>query len=194
MSYKVQFLNDDEFERLPAQNIQNKVGVAYPESGEAYVRRTGIPVVDAFTLAHELEHLDGDSLGEHYDSKNQCYYKDTGQWLQTAAPFMNFIPGIGTVASMAAGAAGGKMHANNVAKTANSQMLDQQRAQQGMMGQFQTEQPQVNQSPNVIQGASGTGSGGGPGGSPGGVGGGAVSKLKQFLQSGNQGNAAGGMF
>lgn len=96
MSYKVQFLNDEEFDKLPAVNIQQKVGVAYPDSGEAYVRRTGSNVLDVFTALHELEHLEGDSLGEHFDAENKCYYKDFGQTLMSVAPIAAmFIPGIG---------------------------------------------------------------------------------------------------
>lgn len=172
--YSLQFLDDEAFERLPASDIYNKVGVAYPERGEAYVRRSGMALADVFTAAHELEHLEGKSHGENYDKENKCYYKDAGQWIQTigsiAAPFTG--PAAPFVAA-GANAAGGTMHNNNVQKSQNSQMLDQQRQSeegQGMfdpMSQFQS--PGMNPSagstaPNVVQSPGGIGSGGGVGG------------------------------
>lgn len=166
MSYKIAFLNDEEFERLPMQNPSMKLGVAYPEYGEAYVRKTRSNLVDVFTLAHELEHLQGASHGEHYDSENKCYYKDAGQWMQTAAPFMNLIPGIGTVASIGMGAGGTALHqsaVNQQNKQAANQQNQMQNLQNSSMSQFQM--PQGQGSPNVVQAGGGASGGSGTGGS-----------------------------
>lgn len=299
MSYKVQFLDDAEFDQLPANNITEKVGVAYPSIGTAYVRKTGVNAVDVFTAMHELEHLKGDDLGEHFDSENGCYYKGFGDVFKRVAPialgflapallpglggmmsglggavkgvagnfglgnifgqFGNAIGGAGKAvggalgvggsgaSSSASGASGmlgpapmagrigagqmvggqaaydaapnvfpsmlgaagnasreGAMQATpsggGVASDAVSGLAQHVLGGQSPMGQFQdpgqgSSTPNVQSNPNVIAGATGSGSAGGPGGSPGSVGGGAVSKLKQYLQqSGNQGNGAGGMF
>jgi hypothetical protein len=86
MSYKVQFVDDETFNSLPGHNMEEKVGVAYPNEGIAYARRTGIGVLDAFTALHELEHLEGEDHDEHYDSENQCYYKGFGDVIKTIAP------------------------------------------------------------------------------------------------------------
>lgn len=98
MSYSIKFLNDKDFERLPAKNIESKIGVAYPETGEAFVRSSGVDVVDVFTALHELEHLRGNDLDEHFDTENRCYYKDFGQMLS---------PIMGGIGSMFGGPAGG---------------------------------------------------------------------------------------
>lgn len=97
MRYKVRFLDDETFESLPGKDMSTKLGVAYPETMEAYVRKTGIDTLDIFNMAHELEHLDGATHGEHYDSENKCYYKGFGQVLQTIAPIaLGFaLPGVG---------------------------------------------------------------------------------------------------
>lgn len=178
MSYKIQFLNDEEFNQLPGQYMDTKLGVAYPESGEAYVRQTGIKAVDLFNLAHELEHLEGKDLDEHYDAENKCYYKDFGQTLQTVAPALSFIPGIGPIAAAGAGIGGGLLHNRSVDK-ANKAAMSQQ---QGMMSQF-SQEPQVSQAtgPNVIQG----GGAGGPAGASGSGGGnGLIDRLRSILGRG----------
>lgn len=59
-------------------------------------------------------------------------------------------------------------------------------------------EPFTSSSPNVVAGASGSGSQGGAGGAPGSIGGGSVSKIKQYLsnrdEGGNQGIGLGGNF
>lgn len=97
MSYTVKFLNDADFDLLPAKEIQDKVGVAYPKSGEAFVRSSGSHLVDVFTAMHELEHLKGEDLGEHYDAEHDCYYKNGFmQALMPALSMASFlIPGVG---------------------------------------------------------------------------------------------------
>ena len=85
MNYKIQFLDNEAFDSLPGVDMPSKIGVAYPETGEAFVRKTGSNVVDIFTAAHELEHLDGEALSEHYDPINHCYYK--GNFFEELNPF-----------------------------------------------------------------------------------------------------------
>ena len=102
MSYKVQFLDDDLFDQLPGSNMETKVGVAYPHAGLAFARRSGIPVMDAMTALHELEHLKGSDLDERIDPEHGCYYKD---FMSTLAPIaLGFaLPGIGAALGPAMG-------------------------------------------------------------------------------------------
>lgn len=109
MSYKVNFVTDEEFEKLPGKDMQDKVGVAYPEYGEAYVRKSGSSALDVFTAMHELEHLEGKDLDEHYDSENKCYYKHG--LMQSLIPALGaasfLIPGVGPAIGGAFGSLGG---------------------------------------------------------------------------------------
>lgn len=95
MGYKVQFLNDEEFDALPGNEMPLKAGVAYPSLGMAFVRQTGVPMLDAFNMAHELEHLRGNDLDEHFDKEHGAYYKKIRDVLPIAAPLAFLIPGIG---------------------------------------------------------------------------------------------------
>lgn len=181
MSYTIKFLDDDEFEQLPAQDIQSKVGVAYPDSGEAFVRKSGVSAVDTFTAIHELEHLQGNDLDEHFDTENRCYYKNFGQVMQTAAPMLaSLIPGIGPVAGPALAST------NSFGMFGKSpgqvQQGNQQRDAQGAMGQ------------NMMQEFSSMGQGspftsqamGGSGSSMGSSGGNAIKGLSSQPQFSNQ--------
>ena len=113
MSYKIAFLDDAEFEQLPGKDMHDKIGVAYPKYGEAYVRKTGSSVIDTFTLAHELEHLDGATHGENYDPENECYYK--GGFMSSIMPIAlpilaSFLmPGVGTALGGMLGGAGSSL-------------------------------------------------------------------------------------
>jgi len=107
MSYSIQFLDDQAFESLPGDDMASKVGIAYPESGQAFVRNTGIPTLDVFTAIHELEHLKGDDLDEHFDSENKCYYKKISDILPYAAPLAFLIPGVGPALGGALSSIGG---------------------------------------------------------------------------------------
>lgn len=178
MGYTVKFLDSESFDNLPYNKVGTSVGVADRTSGVAYVRDTGNPM-DIFTAYHELEHLKGDDLNE-FESPGEdgIYYKDTGQWMQTAAPFANFIPGVGPGVSMAMGAGGTAMHQGTVAKQQKSAMQNQQPMQQDAMNQFNQGQPQQ-QSPAVSQvGGGGMGVEGSPGGN-----GGMIGKIQDFLRN-----------
>jgi len=146
--YTLKFLDSESFDKLPYNKASTALGIADRNRMEAYVRDTANPM-DAFTAIHELEHLKGDDLGEHESpDENGVYYKETGSWMQTLAPLAAFIPGVGPLASAGLAAGGTAMNASNQGKAQNSAMLDQQRAQESMMSQFQS-QPQ--QTPNTIQ-------------------------------------------
>ena len=89
--YKVEFLNDVEFEALPYPDMHTSLGVADPKLGRAYVRRTGIPMVDYFNMAHELEHLEDGDQGVHADHKrNGVYYKGLFGGGQPQAPQIDY--------------------------------------------------------------------------------------------------------
>lgn len=172
MSYKIAFLNDEEFEKLPGKNMEDKIGVAYPKYGEAYVRKTGSNLVDVFTLAHELEHLQGETHDEHFDAENGCYYKKgfLGTFMKSVLPMVGSMFG-GPIGGVAGTAASGLMGGNK--------QQQQQSQQQGVMGAF----PQMQQSqPNVIQAAGMSGSGA-EGGTP--SMGGGVAGMQQSMQSQN---------
>lgn len=70
----VQLLDDKEFDNLPFRHVKNAIGCADPESGMAFVRRTGIPLVDMTTLEHEVNHLIEKHGGESADLDG-IYYK-----------------------------------------------------------------------------------------------------------------------
>jgi len=84
MRYELTFLDDKEFESLPYLDTHTSLGLADTKKGKAYVRRTGVKAVDVFTAMHELEHLEGDKLGEHDRYGNGVYYKDFGSALSGA--------------------------------------------------------------------------------------------------------------
>jgi hypothetical protein len=80
MRFKFQVLDSAKFDKLPGKNMHENIGVAYPEKNEAYIRHSGDTMFDAFTIAHELEHLKGSDNGENYDSEFKCYYKKGDWW------------------------------------------------------------------------------------------------------------------
>lgn len=111
--YSVKFLTDEEFDRLPAKDVHDKIGVAYPETGEAFVRQSGSSTMDVFTALHELEHLKGNDLDEHFDSENGCYYKKGSSIFKSILPLAAgiflpqilpaILPGLGGAAGASAG-------------------------------------------------------------------------------------------
>lgn len=167
MSYKVQFLDDDAFDKLPGNNMDTKVGVAYPEYGHAFVRKSGSNIVDTFTMAHELEHLTGNDLDEHYDHENKCYYKGFGEILTNLG---TVIPGPWQAPAIAGSAVMARNNAKHQAGLQKDQMAQQQSQMYDpnqMMDQMQA-QPNVIQAPGNAAGgqggfaAPGTAAGGGP--------------------------------
>ena len=81
MKYKAIFLDDSQFEALPYRDMGDKVGVADPKTKTAYARKSGIPIIDAFNIMHELEHLEDGHEGvhaDHFDPEHGVYYKGFG--------------------------------------------------------------------------------------------------------------------
>ena len=175
---QVKILNDAEFEALPYPDMSTSVGVADPRTKTAYVRKTHMPIIDAFTIAHELEHLEDGHEGVHADHfRNGVYYKG---FPEIATMLGSVIPGPWQPVAMA----GGAMQARQAQKKAAGQEQDMFRqmqggggGQEGPMGSFQ---PEVSQ-PNVIQ--TGGGSGFGQSGSQGqeGGGGGLIDRIRGFF-------------
>ena len=100
-SYKVNFMDDNEFEKLPYKDVDLALGLADSKTGQAYVRRTGVNALDVYTAMHELEHLEDGKHGEHSDHeyhKDGVYYK---------IPFL--MPILGAVATSLAGAGVNKL-------------------------------------------------------------------------------------
>jgi hypothetical protein len=154
MSYNIRFVDDQEFESLPGKNMYSKVGVAYPEYRQAFVRKSGSNLVDVFTMAHELEHLDGKHLDEHFDSENRCYYKDFGNIWQPALTALGTMFG-GPLGGAIGGSVGGGLSSQF---GQGPKQPSQQTPQMNPMGMFNPEMTGQG-APNVIQtqGASGQG-------------------------------------
>jgi hypothetical protein len=172
MSYKVAFLNDQDFERLPGKDMDTKIGVAYPNYGEAYIRKSGSNIVDVFTLAHELEHLKGDALNEHFDSENGCYYKGFGDIMGPISNVASMIPGPW---QMPAIAYSGFNAMSGGGKSSQPQQMQAQPQMQALQAPMETPAPFTSPA---------QGSGGGAGAGP--VGGSAVKGLSQMPQFENQ--------
>lgn len=112
MRYQVEFLDDKMFEALPYRDMHEKVGVADPRTMRAFVRKSGLPLLDTFNAAHELEHLEDGHEGvhaDHYDSEHGVYYKGFGNILAAAAPLVLGLafPGIGSALGGALSSIGG---------------------------------------------------------------------------------------
>lgn len=159
--YKVHFVNDEQFEALPGQNMGTKVGVAYPEYGEAYVRKSGSNLVDVFSAMHELEHLQGDSLNEHFDSENKCYYKGFADVMGPVSNIAAMIPGPWQVPAMAY--SGYNMFAGGGGKGQQQQQNPYDYTNQGTgeMQQPSVMDPFVSQAQGAGGGANSAGSSGG---------------------------------
>lgn len=185
--YTVKFLDSESFDNLPYNKVGTSLGVADRNSGIAYVRDTGEPM-DVFTAYHELEHLKGDDLDE-YESPGEdgVYYKSTGSWMQTAAPFASFIPGIGPLISGGLGIAGGAMDAKQQAKAQQSQMQ-----QQGTMNQFNpTALAPIPQSQPAVSSVGGGSSGGGEMATTGSLSSGIMDRLREIMKQRQSGFYAG---
>jgi hypothetical protein len=55
--YTLHYLSDKEFDRLPYAKVKTSLGCADPETGNAYVRKTGIKPIDQFVTEHEIAEL-----------------------------------------------------------------------------------------------------------------------------------------
>ena len=115
MKYKAVFLDDAEFESLPFRDMGDKVGVADPKTGTAYARKSGIPVIDAFNIMHELEHLEEGHEGvhaDHFDPEHGVYYKGFGNMFSSMGQGLSnmggaFSRGLGSMGQGIQGLFGG---------------------------------------------------------------------------------------
>lgn len=183
MKYQVEFLDHDSFEALPYPDMEMSVGVADPRTQKAFVRKSGMALLDVFNAAHELEHLEDGQKGTHADHyRNGVYYKNFGNVAESAMPFLGnlLLPGIG-------GSIGGQM-ANMAWQPGGLASKVGLPAAQGpkapnqnssVMDQFQSApQAPMPEMPNVVQ-ANGMGAGGS--GAGGQSGGGIVPQINQQL-------------
>lgn len=73
------YLNDSDFEavvrNLAKQDPKDRYGMTDTENRIAYIRYTGISMIDEDSLKHEMEHLRGNTLGE---PKGRFYFKGGG--------------------------------------------------------------------------------------------------------------------
>jgi len=56
-TYTIRLLEDAEFDKLPYKGISDSLGFADPETGDAYVRKTGVKDWDMATIQHEIDEL-----------------------------------------------------------------------------------------------------------------------------------------
>lgn len=169
MKYQAKILTSEEFDALPYPEMETSLGVADPVRKVAYVRDTGIPALNLFNLAHEIEHLEEGGEGVHADHyRNGVYYKGMKEILTAAG---SVIPGPWQPFAMA----GGAMQQRQAQKKAAGQQ--QSMSQGSPMGSFQPQAQEAPQ-PNVIQpGGGGLGEGAGSFGS-------GISGIDKIRQSG----------
>ena len=101
--YKVRFLSDFEFNNLPYKYVsQDDIGLADRKTRTAFVRRSGVPVLDQFVAAHEIEHLI-DKYKTHDDLEGIAHKK--GGFLKNVLP--TILGGLAYMINPALGAAVG---------------------------------------------------------------------------------------
>ena len=177
---QVKILSNEEFEALPYPDMSRSLGVADPRNRTAYVRETGLPILDTFNLAHELEHLKDGHSGAHADHyRNGVYYKDIGEVFTQLG---SVIPGPWQPVAQI----GGAMQARQAQKKAKGEQESMMRDQMmggGGQGTMESFQPQISQ-PNIITPGQTPGFGGGM--SEGGQGGGgAIERVRGFFSGRN---------
>ena len=164
--YNVQILSDAEFESLPYPEMEMSLGVADPKTGTAYVRYTHSDQLNKYLVNHELEHLIEGQGGQHSNHyRNGVYYKGLADLF---GPLLVMISQV----------------------TSKPQQAQTQQAQQSFS------RPQTSFSSQQFAGSApmGTGPSGGTGALDAGLTGSPVDKLRQGLQTGNQGTFAKGNY
>ena len=176
---QVKILSNEEFEALPYPEMSTSVGVADPRTRTAYVRETGLPILDAFNLAHELEHLKDGHDGVHADHyRNGVYYKGFGEIITQLGAA---LPGPWQPVA----AYGASQQARQAQKKAAGRQQSMGGGQeQPMQGPMESFQPQVSQ-PNIIQPGQSTGFGAGADSAGVGAGGGAIERVRGFFSGRN---------
>ena len=99
MSYKIQILSDEEFEKLPYEEVSISLGLADTNTNTAYVRYVANEGLQRYLINHELEHLIGEDRDEiHHDGKG-IYYKGFGNVFSALGQgASNIASGIGSAA------------------------------------------------------------------------------------------------
>ena len=119
--YKVKFLNDAEFDRLPFQKVRESLGCANPSTKTAYIRKNKIKPIESFVTAHEIDEL-VNKYSEHEDSDGIRYKKGSAIAQMIAPLAVGLLTG-GTgfalapwFGSTATGALGGALTGAGIAK------------------------------------------------------------------------------
>lgn len=100
-TYKLKFLSDFEFNNLPYKYLtKDDVGLADRKTKTAFVRKTGVPVMDQFVAAHEIEHLI-DRYNDH-DDLDGIAHKKGGAARNIVPWILSLIPGVGPILGAAA--------------------------------------------------------------------------------------------
>lgn len=107
--YEVQFIDSNSFDQLPYKGATEALGLCDKSSKQVFVRDTGNQTMDIFSVAHELEHLEGNDMDEHEDPDEPgVYYKKASSWILPAIIGASFlIPGVGPAVSGALSSVGG---------------------------------------------------------------------------------------
>ena len=104
--YKIEILDSESFDKLPYKKTKESLGIALPEKGLAYIRKTGDKAEDFDTFLHELEELElAESWHEEIENGVPVRYKSF--WKKVGDIFKNYIapialaliPGVGPVLS-----------------------------------------------------------------------------------------------
>ena len=108
MGYSIKVLSSEDFDELPYGRAMSALGLCDPQTGEVYVRQTGLQDLTKYLLNHELDHLVEEVPTDEVDG---IRYKDPGKYIgpisQVALPLIGnaIAPGIGGVLGGAAGGA-----------------------------------------------------------------------------------------
>lgn len=108
-TFTIRLLEDKEFDKLPYEGISDSLGFADPETGCAFVRKTGVKDWDMATIQHEIDELlskesfDTDSKG----IRHKKFFKDVGiPVLSTLAGSLIGAPYLGALGAPLGAAAG----------------------------------------------------------------------------------------
>jgi len=113
--YTVRLLENKDFDKLPYENISDSLGFADPETGDCYIRKTGVPNWDMATIQHEIDELLANK-SFHEDAngiRHKKFFKEV--FLPYVAPVVAGIAtgglgsalGLGTTAAKVAGGIAG---------------------------------------------------------------------------------------
>ena len=106
--YRIECLDSKSFDELPYNSVSESLGLCDMNSKVVYYRDTGNPILDIFTVAHEIDHVENGDCGEHEDPNQPgVYYKKASSWILPAVAAASFlIPGVGPAIGGALGSMG----------------------------------------------------------------------------------------